>query len=241
MGGGITELKSSLCCCYVKIRSAMRVGFNRWLQAFGGMQWRCWRCPSRVRLQPWCIHHMCNAWSSCLCRTRCSQRIWWLPWGRISYVLSFPHGKRTVKWEMLVHWSEYDNGESILGSDWVNVKWESEKVETMKMPKTMSTKRDALKKGPRKLKSLPLFTAQNVYRVRPATAAPVRMKASNMIFPVGNPNSTSSWMLMCNLMHYWYYYYPQQMNTFWKHRATKVTATKQRLHSNMYAKQITSI
>lgn len=38
MGGGITELKSSLCCCYVKIRSAMRIGFNRWLRAFGGMQ-----------------------------------------------------------------------------------------------------------------------------------------------------------------------------------------------------------
>lgn len=42
------------------------------------------------------------------------------------------------------------------------------------------------KNGPRKLKSWPLFAAQNVYNVRAITTAAVRMAASRITFPVAN-------------------------------------------------------
>lgn len=40
------------------------------------------------------------------------------------------------------------------------------------------------KNGPRKLKSWPLLTAQNVYRVRLTTATAVTVADSRIIFPV---------------------------------------------------------
>lgn len=44
------------------------------------------------------------------------------------------------------------------------------------------------KNGPRKLKSWPLLTAQNVYRVRLTTATAVTVADSRIIFPVSNFN-----------------------------------------------------
>ena len=49
---------------------------------------------------------------------------------------------------------------------------------------TSSTMREANRKGPRKLKSLPLFTAQKVYAVRLSTTTVVRIADSRMTLPV---------------------------------------------------------
>jgi len=51
--------------------------------------------------------------------------------------------------------------------------------------KMMSAKRAPNKKGPRKLKSWPLFAAQYVYRVRLTTTAVVKITDSKITFPVG--------------------------------------------------------
>lgn len=64
------------------------------------------------------------------------------------------------------------------------------------------TIREAKRNGPRKLKSVPLLTAQNVYSVRLPTTTPVRNAASATIIPVAhahrhrtqlivNPNSAT--------------------------------------------------
>lgn len=56
---------------------------------------------------------------------------------------------------------------------------------TWMRPNIKSMRVAANKNGPRKLKSAPLFTAQNVYRVKATTTVAVRITARRTLFPVG--------------------------------------------------------
>lgn len=56
---------------------------------------------------------------------------------------------------------------------------------TWMRPNIKSMRVAANKNGPRKLKSTPLFTAQNVYSVKATTTVAVRITARRTLFPVG--------------------------------------------------------
>lgn len=55
---------------------------------------------------------------------------------------------------------------------------------------SISTRTAPNKKGPKKLKSWPLFAAQNVYKVRLTTTAAVKITDSSITFPANQRDET---------------------------------------------------
>lgn len=140
-------------------------------------------------LQPKCTRHMYTAWSDYQCRRWCSHRRLLMPSSRKSSRLSSPEGIRSATQvdQTINTFSPYNHPSSYLPGKKLEYKRCIELL-TWISANSIRTTTAPNRKGPRKLKSWPLFAAQNVYRVRLTTTTAVKITDSRITFPAANTN-----------------------------------------------------